>query len=162
MHINKKKKRTKLNQVSSNYVQGLQGKGEKKCLSQSKARASSLLTNWSEKHKRGSKCWVFDTCQVCSNSVQRRSTDVEYISEGKTQFRTYTKARGFSKSEHTGIAWDSRYLPELESEMRSVLDKDMLFFGFEVCIYFVSMSSENVPHLYFLHTAIAETCINSK
>ena len=52
------------------------------------------------------------------------------------------------------IAWDSRYLPELESEMRSVLDIDMSFFGFEVCINFVRMRSENVPHLYFGHTAI--------
>ena len=94
------------------------------------------------------------SCQVCSNSIQRRSTDVEYISEGKTQFRTYTKARGFSKIEHNVIAWDSRYLPELESEMRSVLDIDMSFFGFEVCINFVRMRSENVPHLYFWHTAI--------
>ena len=38
--------------------------------------------------------------------------------------------------------------------MRSVLDIDISFFGFEVCINFVSMSSENVPHLYFWHTAI--------
>ena len=133
---------------------GCRGKVKKKCLSQSKAKAPSLLTNWSEKHKRGSKCLVFDSSQVCSNSVPRKSTDVEYISEGKTQFRTYTKARGFSKIEHTVIAWDSRYLPELESEMRSVLDKDMSFFGFEVCINFVRMRSENVPHLYVWHTAI--------
>ena len=52
------------------------------------------------------------------------------------------------------IAWDSRYLPELESEMRSVLDIDMSFFGFEVCINFVRMRLENVPHLYFWHTAM--------
>ena len=52
------------------------------------------------------------------------------------------------------LAWDSRYLPELESEMRSVLDIDMSFFGFEVCINFVRMRLENVPHFYFWHTAI--------
>ena len=38
--------------------------------------------------------------------------------------------------------------------MRSVLDIDMSFFVFEVCINFVRMLSENVPHLYFWHTAI--------
>ena len=59
------------------------------------------------------------------------------------------------------IAWDSRYLPELESEMRSVLDIDMSFFGFEVCINFVRMRSENVSHLYFWHTTI-HVCMNSK
>ena len=33
-------------------------------------------------------------------------------------------------------------------------DIDLSFFGFEVCINFVRMRSENVPHLYFWHTAI--------
>ena len=94
--------------------------------------------------KKYRKCLIFPVIEAQTSNISRKVK----------QFRTYTKARGFSKIEHTVIAWDSRYLPELESEMRSVLDIDMSYFGFEVCINFVRMRSENVPHLYFWHTAI--------
>ena len=67
------------------------GKVKKKHLSQSETRASSLLTNWSEKHKHGSKCWGLASCQVYSNSVQHVHRSRKCLRRQDTVLQIYTR-----------------------------------------------------------------------
>ena len=155
MHINKKKKRTKVNQVSSNYVQGLQGKGKK---------------NVSANQRLGRHlCWPIgprntNVVQSVEYLIHVKFARILFSVEARTS-NISRKARhsfAYTQKQEISLNWtycDCMGLPIFTRirewnaiSVRYRMICHFFFFGFEVCINFVRMRSERTTPLVLAYS----------